>query len=227
MEEIVPKEIISLDVDKINFYDIEFVKSLLLTLLSVLEQLLQAHQQLQVEFQQLRDENARLKGEKGKPKIAPNVPPREPKLPPEEKPETWSKDSKKPKIKIDRVVSLKVNPETLPPDAVFKGHSSIVIQNIRLQTDNVEYQREHYYSPSLNKNYYAELPKDVQNTQFGSDLKAFIAELYYVGRVTENKIHSILTEFGIIISEGEISNILTKEKSEAFAAEKADIFQMA
>ena len=167
-----------------------------------------------------------MKGEKGKPKIAPNVPPREPQLPPAEKSKKWSKDSKKPKIKIDRVVSLKINPETLPPDAVFKGYSSIVIQNIRLQTDNVEYRREHYYSSSLNKNYYAELPKDVQSTQFGSDLKAFVAVLYYVGRVTENKIHSILTDFGTIISEGEISNILTKEKSEAFAAEKADIFQM-
>jgi hypothetical protein len=224
--EIIQEDIISLDVDKINFDDKESAKSLIITLLNVVEQLLQENRQLRVEVQQLRDENARLKGEKGKPKIAPNVPPRESQLPPAEKSKKWSKDSKKPKIKIDRVVSLKINPETLPPDAVCKGYSSIVIQNIRLQTDNVEYQREHYYSPSLNKNYYAELPKDVQSTQFGSDLKALVAVLYYVGRVTENKIHGILTDFGIIISEGEISNILTKEKSEAFAAEKADIFQM-
>lgn len=226
MGAIIQKDLISLDVDKINFDDKESVKSLIITLLNVIEQLLQENRQLRVEVQQLRDENARLKGEKGKPKIAPNVPPREPQLPPAEKSKKWSKDSKKSMIKIDRVVSLKINPETLPPDAVCKGYSSIVIQNIRLQTDNVEYRREHYYSPSLNKNYYAELPKDVQSTQFGSDLKALVAMLYFVGRVTENKIHSILTEFGIIISEGEISNILTKEKSEAFATEKADIFQM-
>jgi hypothetical protein len=224
--EIIQKDLISLDVDKINFDDKESVKSLIITLLNVVEQLLQENQQLRVEVQQLKDENARLKGEKGKPKIAPNVPAREPKLLPAEKSKKWSKDSKMPKIKIDRVVLLKINPDTLPPDAVCKGHSSIIIQNIRLQTDNVEYQREHYYSPSLNRNYYAELPKDVQNTQFGSDLKAFATELYYVGRVTENKIHRILTDFGTIISEGEISNILSKEKSEAFAAEKADIFQM-
>jgi hypothetical protein len=207
--EIIQKDLISLDVDKINFDDKESVKSLIITLLNVVEQLLQENRQLRVELQQSRDENARLKGEKGKPKIAPNVPPHEPQLPLAEKSKKWSKDSKKPKIKIDRVVSLKINPETLPPDAVFKGHRSIIIQNIRLQTDNVEYRREHYYSPSLNMNYYAELPTDVQSTQFGSDLKALVAVLYYVGRVTENKIHSILTDFGIIISEGEISNILT------------------
>ena len=180
MGEIIQKDLISLDVDKINFDDKEAVKSLIITLLNVIEQLLEENQQLRVEVQQLRDENARLKGEKGKPKIAPNVPPREPKLLPEEKPKTWSKDSKMPKIKIDRVVSLKINPETLPPDAVFKGHSSIVIQNIRLQTDNVEYQREHYYSPSLNKNYYAELPKDVQSTQFEAVGKVFNYYKFYL-----------------------------------------------
>jgi hypothetical protein len=163
-------------VDKINFDDKESVKALIITLLNVIEQLLQENQQLRVEIQRLRDENARLKGEKGKPKIAPNVPLRDPKSP-TEKSKNWSKDSKNHKIKIDRVVLLKINPETLPPDAVSKGYSSIIIQNIKLQTDNVEYRREHYYSPSLNRNYYADLPKDVQSTQYGRDLKAFVAEL--------------------------------------------------
>ena len=149
MGEIIQKDLIRLDMNKINFDDKESVKSLLITLLNVVEQLLQENQQLRAEVQQLRDENARLKGEKGKPKIAPNVPLREPKLLPAEKSKKWSKDSKKLRIKIDRVVSLKINPETLPPDAVRKGYSSIVIQNIRLQTDNVEYRREHYYSSSL------------------------------------------------------------------------------
>jgi regulator of replication initiation timing len=176
--EIIQNDLISLDVNKINFDDKESAKSLIITLLNVVEQLLQENRQLRVEVQQLRDENARSKGEKGKPKIVLNVPPREPQLPPAERSKKWSKDSKKPKIKIDRVVSLMINPETLSPDAVFKGYSSIVIQNIRLQTDNVEYRRENYYSKSLNKNYYAELPKDVQSTQFSSDLKALIAVLY-------------------------------------------------
>lgn len=43
--------------------------------------------------------------------------------------------------------------------------------------------------------------------------------------MTENKIHSILTDFDIFISEGEISNILTKEKSDVFSAENAAIFE--
>jgi len=221
----ITKEIVALDVEKIDFDDKKAVKELFLKLLNIIELQAQEMRRLKEENQNLKDENARLKGEKGKPKIKPNIPQQEPKLPPTEKPKKWSKDSKNPKMKIDRVVLLKIKSEILPQDAVYKGYSPIIIQNIKVQTDNIEYRREHYYSPSLNKHYYAELPKDVQNTQFGSDLKALVATFYYVGRVTENKIHSILTDFNIFISEGQISNILTKEKSEVFSAERAEIFQ--
>jgi hypothetical protein len=131
VSQIIQKHLIGLDFDKINFDDKESVKSIIITLLNVVEQLLLENRQLRVEVQQLRDENARLK-----------------------------------------------NPETLWQDAVFRWFGSIVIQNIGLQTDNVEYRREHYYSSSPNKNYYAEIPKDIQSIQFGSDLKALVAVLY-------------------------------------------------
>jgi hypothetical protein len=65
----------------------------------------------------------------------------------------------------------------------------------------------------------------IHNSEFGSDLKAFIVYLYYAGRVTEKKIQKILEEAGIIISEGEISNILTKDRKDEFSAEKQEIFE--
>ncbi len=185
MREIIGEEIIGLDVDKIALDDNKAVKELFLKLLNVIEDQAQEISRLRTEVQQLKDEIAQLKGGKGKPKIAPNVPPRDTKRSTADKSNKWSKDSKNPKIKIDRVVLLRIDPNTLPKDAENRSCSSIIVQNIKLQTDNVEYRREHYYSQSQNKHYYAELPKDVQNTQFGSDLKALIAELYYVGRVTE------------------------------------------
>jgi hypothetical protein len=220
------EEIITLDIDKINFSDEKATKELFQKLLNFIEFQAQEIRRLNAIIQQQSDEIARLKSEKGKPKIAPNVPSREPKLPTTEKPKKWSKGSKNPKIKIDRVVSLYIEPDILPPDAVYRGYVPVIIQNIKLQTDNVEYRRGHYYSQSLDEHYYAELPKEVQNTQFGSDLKALVAMFHYLGRVTENRIHSILTDFGIFISEGEISNILTKEKSEVFMAERDEIFQI-
>jgi hypothetical protein len=33
-------------------------------------------------------------------------------------------------------------------DAVFKEYESVVVQDIKIITDNVEYRREVYYSPS-------------------------------------------------------------------------------
>jgi hypothetical protein len=225
VKEVTEEEIVTLDIDKIDFSDEKATKELFWKLLNFIELQAQVIRQLKIENQQLKDEVARLKGSKGKPKIAPNVPPRESKPSSTEKSKKWSKGSKNPKIKIDRVVLLDIESDILPPDAIYLGYEPVIIQNIKLQTENIEYRRGHYYSKSLDKHYYAELPKEIQSTQFGSDLKALVVMLYYVGRVTENKIHSILTDFNILISEGEISNILTKEMSEVFSAEKAEIFQ--
>ena len=226
MNKSIEEEIITLDIDKIDFSDEKATKELFRKLLNFIELQAQLIQQLKIENQQLKDEVARLKGLKGRPKITPNISHLEPIQTSSEKSKKWSKGSKNPRIKIDRVVWLDIESDILPSDAVYLGYEPVIIQNIKLQTDNIEYRRGHYYSKSLDKHYYAELPKEIQNTQFGSDLKALIATFYYAGRVTENKIYSILTDFGIFISEGEISNILTKEKSDIFSAEKAAIFEI-
>ncbi|MDD1748515.1 MAG: transposase [Methanothrix sp.] len=224
MPDNIHENIIKLDVDRLNFGDTETMRKLIIQLLSTIEQLAQSNQELRKENQQLKDEINRLKGEKGRPRILPNNPEYQAKTP-KEKPKKWHKDSKKPKIKIDRTEYINIDKSILPDDAKHNGYRRVVRQNIKFETDNVEYWLERYYSPSLKKTYEAKLPESLQNTEFGSHLKAFIAYLYYAGRVTENRIHKILEETGIIISEGEISNILTKEKSNVFAMEKKALFE--
>ncbi|MBK5190555.1 MAG: transposase [Methanosarcinales archaeon] len=214
----------TLDIESIDFNNKDILKSLILKLLDTIEQLAQSNRQLHEETQRLKDEINRLKGEKGKPNIPSNTPPRETNNH-QKKPQNWTKRSKKPRIKIDRTEHIPVDKDTLPPDAEFKGYRSVIKQNIKFETDNVEYILERYYSPSENRVYEAELPEDVQDSEFGSELKSFIVYLYYAGRVTENKIQKILEEAGIIISEGEISNILTKDKKDEFTAEKQAIFE--
>jgi hypothetical protein len=221
---IIHEGIANLDVEKINFEDKEAVRELILRLLNTVEQLSQSNQDLCKENQQLKDEINRLKGEKGKPKIRSNNPEYQADAP-KETPKRWHKESKKPKIKIDRTEYIKIDKSILPPDAKHNGYRQVIRQDIKFETNNTEFWLERYYSPFLKKTYEAKLPGSLQNTEFGSQLKAFIAYLYYAGRVTENKIHRILEEIGIIISEGEISNILTKEKSNAYAIEKQAIFE--
>ena len=224
MLNIIHESITNLDVGKINFKDKDAVRELILRLLNTVEQLAQSNQELRKENQQLKDEINRLKGEKGKPKMRSNNPEYQANAP-KEMPKSWHKETKKPKIKIDRTEYIKIDKSVLPPDAKHNGYRQVIRQDIKFETDNIEFWLERCYSPSLKKTYEAKLPGSLQNTEFGSQLKAFIAYLYYAGRVTENKIHRILEEIGIIISEGEISNILTKEKSNAYAIEKQAIFE--
>lgn len=224
MPNIIHEGITNLDVNKINFEDKDAVMELILLLLNTVEQLAQSNQDLRKENQQQKDEINRLKGEKGKPKIRSNNPEYQADVP-KETPKKWHKESKKPKIKIDRTEYVKIDKSILPPDAKHNGYRQVIRQDIKFETDNIEFWLERYYSPSLRKIYEAKLPESLQNTEFGSQLKAFIAYLYYAGRVTENKIHRILEEIGIIISEGEISNILTKEKSNSYTIEKQAIFE--
>jgi len=224
MHGIIPEDVTSLDIERIDFGDKDTLKALILTLLNTIEQLAQTNHQLHEEIQRLRDEISRLKGEKGKPKIPPNIPQEQSKNL-ENNPKNRKKRSKRPRIKIDRTVHIRLDRSTLPPDAESKGYRSVIKQNIRFETDNVEYKLERFYSPIEKRTYEAELPEDVRDSEFGSELKAFIVYLYYAGRVTENKIQKILEEVGVAISEGEISNILTKDKKDEFALEKRSIFE--
>jgi hypothetical protein len=219
--------IAGLDVDKLYLSDPEKTKALIRQLLSIIEVQAQTIKELREEIQQHRDEIAHLKGEKGKPKILPNVPDisRDAGNHLADKPKTWKKRSKGTRIKIDRVERLYVDKSKLPADAIGKGFRSVVKQDIKFETNNVEYLLERYYSPSLKKIFEAELPKDLQGTEFGSTLKSLIFSLHYVGRVPENRIQQILESIGTIISEGTISNILTQEKCEAFTSEKEAIFE--
>jgi hypothetical protein len=220
----IEREIVALDIEKIDFDDKELLKRLFLLLLNRIE--LQAHeiQHLRKENQLLKDEIAHLKGEKGKPKIPPNVPPRE-KSPKPVKPKKWSKSSKNPEIKIDREVHIGVDKSILPPDSVYVGERKVVIQNIVIKTDNIAYYLQRYYSRSLNKVFEADLPEDVKGSQFGAGLKSIVAYFHYKCRVPQNKIFDLITDTGVVISEGTISNILTKDKANEFFAERISILE--
>jgi hypothetical protein len=221
----IPDKIKNLNLEKMDFNDHDSIKNFITLLVNVIESQSKIIEELRKENQSLRDEINRLKGEKGKPKFSPNVPEKKEDVqsPSVEKKKVWSKTAKKPNIKIDRTEVRYVDKNILPPDAEQKGYRKVIVQNIKFSTDNVEYNLERYYSVSEKKTYEAILPGDISG-EFGTELKAFIVYLYFGCRVTEHKIKTILEESGIIISEGQISNILTKEKKEEMTQEKEEIF---
>lgn len=220
----IPERIISLNPEEIDFDNKETIKNIILMLLNTIESQARIMEELREKNQRLKDEINHLKGEKGKPEINPNVPRKENDIHKEKKSKKWKKRSKKHRIKIDKTEVRRVDPDILPPDAEHKGYRTVLVQNIIFETNNIEYKLERYYSAGEDKFYEAELPEGIDG-EYGANLKAFTHHLYFAGRVPEKKIWRILTEREIVISQGQVSNILIKDKREEFTQEKEDIFK--
>lgn len=220
----IPDEIKNLNLDELEFND--KAKTVFYMMINLIEQMADEIQELKEKNQSLKDEINRLKGEKGKPNIKPNVPKKQNEIPQKKKTSKfWKKRSKKSRIEIDRTEIRIVDRTTLPSDAVHKGYRCVVVQNIKIMTDNVEYWIERFYSPSERKTYEARLPDSVDG-EFDTELYAYIYHLYFECRVPEEKIWKVLTDAGIVISTGQISNILTKKMQEAFSLERKDILEV-
>jgi hypothetical protein len=176
------------------------------------------------EIQRLRDEISRLKGEQGKPKIKANKPAADLSSEKERRQsKPHHKSSKQDKIKMDREVVLRVDQEHLPADAVFKGYVDVVVQDLSIHTDNVQFRKEKYYSPSQKRTYLASLPAGYHG-QFGPGVRAWVLAMYYAGQMSEPKIREVLQTAGMQISAGQLSDMLIKDQ-EVFHAESANILQ--
>jgi len=205
----------------------ENARELIGRLLNLVEKLSADLRDAQAEIQRLRDEVNRLKGEQGKPKIKGNTP----------KAGGWDhssekerrtarqrhKGSKNAEIRIDREQTLEVNRSLLPEDAEFKGCEDVVVQDIKLETDNVLFHKEKYYAKSTQQSYLAEMPRGYCG-QYGPGIQAVILTFYYGMGASEPKILEFLANVGIVISKGEISNWLINGR-ESFHAEKDAVYE--
>ena len=201
----------------------ENARQAILRLFDLIEDLAAENRKLREENQRLRDENNRLKGEQGKPNIKPSKKAlgsqadysseRE-----RYKPEPWKKASKAMRIVVNREEVVPVDPVELPTDAEFKGYEEVVVQDIKVETDNVRFRKEKYYSPAEQRTYVAGLPAGYEG-QFGPGLKAMTLVLYYAINTSEAKIKEFYEHVGIVISAGQIPNLLLK-KQDDFHAEK-------
>jgi hypothetical protein len=203
----------------------EKLKAAFLSLLNIIEASVEEIKALKEENQNLRDENNRLKGENGKPEIRKQSKKENKDISSEEerkqKKQKKDKINKTKEVKIDRVETREIDRSELPQDAIFKGYSTVVVQDIHIITDNVEFMKEVYYSPSLKKTFVADLPEGYEG-EFGPNVKSLIISLYHEANMTELKIAEFLTTHGIIISPSTISRFLIK-KHESFHKEKEDI----
>ena len=212
----------------LNISDNKFESKAVFDLFQLVELLNKDNETLKIENQKLRDEVNLLKGEDGKPKVLGktkgdqgNVSSDSERKRREPKAKRKSK-AKKDKIKIDRTEICKIDSSNLPDDAEFKGYETVVVQEILITTDNVEYRREKFYSPSENKTYFGDFPIGVKG-EFGYCTRSLVCTLKHVGNMSEPKIAELLENCGIFISQSTISRILTNDET-GFNKEKDDIF---
>jgi hypothetical protein len=205
----------------------ENTRELVGRLLNLVEKLTADLRDAQAENQRLRDEVNRLKGEQGKPKIKGNIPKpaAEDQSSEKERHKTRQrhKSSKNADIHIDREQKLEIDPAVMPEDAEFKGYEDVVVQDIKLGTDNVLFRKEKYYSPTTRQSYLAEMPRGYSG-QYGPGIQALVLTFYYGMQASEPKILEFLENVGIRISKGEISNWLIQER-ESFHAEKDALYE--
>lgn len=199
--------------------DLEGARQAIKLLLNLVEEMKQENNALRAEVQQLRDEINRMKGEQGKPDIRSNKKASQDHSSEKERRQRKKrrKGSKIDKIRIDREETITLDKSNLPEDAAFKGYETVVVQDLAIRTDNVRFHKEKYYSAAERQTYIGPQPVGYEG-QFGSTVRSLVISYYYAAGMTEPKIVEVLQQMGIIISAGQVSNILTK-KNERWEAE--------
>ena len=205
------------------------IKSAFNSLINLIEELSSENRRLKGEVQRLRDENNRLKGEQGKPDIKADTKKTDDISSEKERKRKESPDKKRKKrskikdIKIDRTQKCLIDKDKLPEDAEFKGYKRVIVQDIIIQTDNIEFKKEIYYSPSEKKTYIAPLPNGYEG-EFGPTIKGLTIIFKNICNMSESKIYDFFKHAGIFLSMGKISNILIKDHRQ-FHKEKTDIVE--
>jgi hypothetical protein len=201
----------------------------ILLVLNLVEELKLENRHLREENQRLREGIQRLKGEQGPPRLPPN-----PSLSgtttashssekERHQPKERHKRSKLEQIEVSREEVLAVDPTQLPPDAEFKGYETTVVQDVRIEIDNVRFLKEKFYSPAEGKTYLAPLPAGYQGT-YGPGVKALALVFYYASNMSQPKIVDWFAHVGIELSAGALSQWLS-QAPEPFQREKAAVYE--
>ncbi len=129
------------------------------------------------------------------------------------------KGTKNDKIEIHELVELKPDLKELPEDAKFVGTREVCVQDVEIRKKNIKFIIHRFWSKSEQKVYEEKIPAKYQGSEFGPEIWALIKHLHFGQRVPQNLIWKMLVEMGVNISEGQVNNIIIRDKGIDFAGE--------
>jgi Transposase IS66 family len=180
---------------------------------------------LEETVQVLRDEIAILKGQKPRPIIAPSRLEQPPAPPPPvdgEKKKRPGSDKKPKNAQLTITQERQILFPDPPCGSVSKCFEEFIVQELVIRPEVTRYLRERIVTPD-GQSLLAPLPADVLPGQhFGPVLISHILYQYHHNHVTQPLLQDELAQRGIVISTGQINNILTENK-QIFHEEKAEL----
>jgi len=171
----------------------------------------------------LADEVKRLKDLKTKPKLKPSkLKDSEKQAQKESRKANQNKSNKQSKNKpINRTEIIKA--ENVPAGARFKGYRNYRVQELIIRVENILYKLERWQFPD-GKYVVAKLPSSISRSHFGSVLKAYALHQHHHQCVTQPLLLAQLREWGVNISNGQLSRLLIENK-DSFHKEKDAILK--
>lgn len=191
----------------------------------IIQQAMDYARGLEAEVQQLRDEIARLKQVPEKPDIkkGKNKDDDEPKIGDGGKRGGSRKERRRQKKTAIQIHETKViKPQGLPPGAKLLDVQEYTVQDIEIKNKNTRYMIQRWLLPDGTV-VRGDLPIDVVG-HYGTELRKYILYQFHHNRVTEPLLLEELRELGILISSGQLHNLLV-EGHELFHKEKEDVLR--
>jgi hypothetical protein len=104
-----------------------------------------------------------------------------------------------------------IQPLSIPEGAIFKGYRTYTVQDVVFKPHNTQYQIAQYVLPD--ESYIrGKLPKEIHG-HYGPALVTYILHQYHACRVTEPLLLEQLIALGILISAGQLNNILIQNNA--------------
>lgn len=203
----------TLDINPDKIKDLDEAKKAINQLLNAFEQLAALVHKLAEENERLKQENDRLRKQSKKPlfKI------KESKTDDysaskmlEQNLKKWKKSVKKKKIKIDQELQLSETGKCTCGCKKFKALRTWgkTVQDIEIKRNNIRYLGKDKKCLSCGKIHKSTIPEEIKGKEFGSNLTTWASLLKHDCRFSELLIHKFLTTLEIIISKGQINNII-------------------